>query len=55
MAGRTWDYMVDDPTTPTEEAHHFETHYDQHLWLRDNPNGNLEPFNPTVTCQHHKA
>ncbi|MDN3521876.1 hypothetical protein [Halomonas ramblicola] len=55
LAGRNWDYMVDDPTTPAEEAHHFEAHYDQHLWFRDNPNGNLEPFNPTVTCQHHKA
>ncbi|WP_204758336.1 hypothetical protein [Halomonas urmiana] len=55
LAGRSWDYMVDDPATPTEEAHHFEAHYDQHLWFRDNPNGNLEPFNPGVTCRHHKA
>ncbi len=30
-------------------------HYDQHPWFRDSPNGNLEPFNPTVTCRHHKA
>ncbi len=54
LAGRAWDYMVDDPTTLAEEAHHFEAHYDQHLWFRDNPNGNLEPFNPRVTCAHHQ-
>lgn len=54
LAGRAWDYMVDDPATPAEEAHHFEAHYDQHLWFRDNPNGNLEPFNPRVTCEHHR-
>ncbi|PXY00565.1 hypothetical protein CR157_05665 [Halomonas sp. LBP4] len=55
LAGRTWNYMVDDPTTPADEAHHFEAHYDQHLWFRDNPNGSLEPFNPTVTCRHHQV
>jgi len=55
LAGRSWEYMVDDPATPTEEAHHFEAHYDQHLWFRNNPLGNLEPFNPTVTCRYHKT
>ncbi len=53
LAGRAWDYMVNDPATPVDEAHGFEAHYDQHLWFRDNPNGNLEPFNPRVTCAHH--
>jgi hypothetical protein len=25
------------------------------LWvLRDNPNGAYSPFNPNVTCRHHK-
>ncbi|WP_280549568.1 MULTISPECIES: hypothetical protein [unclassified Halomonas] len=43
--------MVNDPDTPAEEAHHVEPHYDQHVWFRDNPSGNLEPFNPTVTCK----
>ncbi|PRY71973.1 hypothetical protein [Halomonas ventosae] len=55
LAGRSWDYMVDDPDTPAEEAHHFEPHYDQHVWFRDNPNGNLEPFNPAVTCNSWNA
>lgn len=55
LAGRPWDHMVDDPATPEEEAHHFEAHYDQHLWFRDNPSGNLEPFNPRVTCVHHRG
>jgi hypothetical protein len=55
LAGRRWDLMVDNPDTPGEEAHHFEPHYDQHVWFRDNLNGNLEPFNPPVTCKHHTA
>ncbi|MDW7745057.1 hypothetical protein [Halomonas sp.] len=55
LAGRSWDYMVDDPDTPTEEAHHFEPHYDQHVWFRDNANGNLEPFNPAVACNSWNA
>ncbi len=25
----------------------------QHVWLRENPTGNLMPFNPAVTCEHH--
>jgi hypothetical protein len=29
-------------------------HYDQHVWLwRDNPAGELEPFNANVTCPDH--
>ncbi|MEQ6917146.1 hypothetical protein [Halomonas aquatica] len=55
IAGRHWDYMVDDPNTPEEEAHHFAPHYDQHVWFRENLDGNLEPFNPSVTCKYHKA
>jgi len=55
FAGRTWDTMADDPATPGDEAHHFEPHYDQHVWtLRENPSGALMPFNPNVTCEHHK-
>jgi hypothetical protein len=31
-------------------------HYDQHVWLfRENPMGVLMPFNPMVTCDHHKG
>ena len=53
--GRQWDRMEDDPSTPTDEAHGFEPHYDQHIWLyRDNPRGLYEPFNPNVSCAHHR-
>jgi hypothetical protein len=53
--GRSWDHMSDDPNTPGDEAHGFEPHWDQHVWLfRDNPSGALEPFNTVVTCEHHK-
>jgi hypothetical protein len=55
FAGRNWDYMIDDPATPGDEAHGFEAHYDQHVWFRENPLGALEPFNPAVTCEHHVA
>jgi hypothetical protein len=53
LAGRTWDYMADDPATPGDEAHGFEPHWDQHVWFRPNPLGALNPFNPNVTCEHH--
>jgi hypothetical protein len=53
LLGRTWDYMADDPATPGDEAHGFEPHWDQHVWFRENPAGNLLPFNPAVTCEHH--
>jgi hypothetical protein len=53
--GREWDYMADDPNLPGDQAHGFEPHWDQHVWLyRDNPTGALEPFNPNVTCEHHR-
>ena len=53
--GQTWDHMVDDPATKEDEAHNFEPHYDLHVWLyRPNPAGMFKPFNPTVTCEHHK-
>ena len=33
----------------------FEPHYDRHVWIyRDNPNGVFAPFNPNVTCGHHR-
>ena len=53
--GVTWDKMVDDPATKTDEAHMFEPHYDRHVWIyRDNPNGVFAQFNPNATCKHHK-
>ena len=54
--GVVYDRMVDDPATSVDEAHHFEPHYDRHVWLyRDNPNGIFAQFNPNATCKHHKA
>ena len=54
--GVTYDSMEDDPATPTDEAHMFEPHFDRHVWLyRSNPNGIFAPFNPNVTCRHHKG
>ena len=53
--GRTWPLLKDDPSTKVDEAHGWEPHYEQHLWVfRDNPNGRYSPFNPLVTCKNHK-
>ncbi|HWT13541.1 MAG TPA: hypothetical protein VN231_12355 [Allosphingosinicella sp.] len=49
--GRPYEHMADDPATPIDEAHHFEPHFDRHVWVfRDNPNGVFAPFNPNVRC-----
>ena len=55
--GVAWDDMVDDPATKdVDEAHHFEPHYDRHVWLfRDNPSGMFAQFNPAVSCAAHKS
>jgi hypothetical protein len=54
--GVPYDTMTDDPTTETDEAHMFEPHFDRHVWIyRDNPNGVFAPFNPAVTCTHHRG
>ena len=54
--GVPYDSMIDDPTTATDEAHMFEPHFDRHVWLyRENPNGMFAPFNPNVTCRHHRG
>jgi hypothetical protein len=54
--GVPYDTMADDPATKIDEAHMFEPHYDRHVWLyRDNPRGVFAPFNPNVTCRHHKV
>ena len=53
-----YDYftMIDNPRTRADEAHMFEPHYDLHVWLyRENPNGLFNPFNPNVSCEHHKG
>ena len=54
--GVTYDTMEDDPATAVDEAHMFEPHYDRHVWIyRTNPNGIFAPFNPNVTCEHHRG
>ena len=54
--GRPYDSMEDDPATALDEAHNFMPHFDRHVWLyRENPRGVFEPFNPTVSCEHHGA
>lgn len=53
--GKPYEHMADDPATPLDEAHNFTPHYDRHVWVhRENPNGVFTPFNPAVTCAHHK-
>lgn len=53
--GVEYDSMSDDPKTVIDEAHHFEPHYDRHVWLyRPNASGMFAQFNPTVTCQFHE-
>jgi hypothetical protein len=52
--GREFDLMADDPLTAVDEAHHFEPHYDLHVWLyRENPRGMFAQFNPNATCRYH--
>ena len=54
--GVPYDTMSDDPSTPIDEAHMFEPHYDRHVWLyRDNPAGMFAQFNTNVTCSQHKT
>lgn len=51
--GVHYNLMTDDPTTPVDEAHAFEPHFDLHFWLyRDNPNGMFAQYNPNVSCEH---
>ena len=54
--GVPYDSMADDPTTPIDEAHMFEPHFDRHVWIyRDNPNGVFAPLNPAVSCANHQT
>jgi hypothetical protein len=54
--GAPYDTMIDDPATEADEAHMFAPHFDRHVWIyRDNPNGVFTPFNPAVTCEHHRG
>jgi hypothetical protein len=54
--GIPYEHMADDPATKTDEGHMFEPHFDKHVWLyKANPKGVFAPFNPAVTCEHHKG
>ncbi len=54
--GVAYNYMADDPATHADDAHQFAPHWDRHVWIyRDNPNGVFAPFNPKVSCAHHKG
>jgi hypothetical protein len=54
--GVPYDTMIDDPATQADEAHMFAPHFDRHVWIyRENPNGVFAPFNPAVTCAHHRG
>lgn len=54
--GVAFNRMVDDPATEADEAHHFEPHYDLHVWVyRENPAGMFSQFNSAATCKHHKG
>jgi hypothetical protein len=57
FAGRSYDTMADDAGTEADEAHHFEPHHDQHVYFAKsaNPRDQLNPFNPSVTCEHFKG
>lgn len=49
--GRLYNYMVDNPNTPHDEAHGFMPHYDLHVWLFDhNPGGLYTQWNPSLSC-----
>ncbi|MEO7240013.1 MAG: hypothetical protein ABIW16_01310 [Sphingomicrobium sp.] len=54
--GRAWPLLKDDAATTVDEAHGWEPHYEQHLWVfRKNPNGAYAPFNPSVTCRYNPS
>jgi hypothetical protein len=54
--GVPYDSMSDDPTTPIDEAHMFEPHFDRHVWIyRENPNGVFTPLNPAVSCANQRV
>jgi hypothetical protein len=54
--GVPYDIMADNPATDLDEAHMSEPHFDRHVWIyRANPNGVFAPFNPAVTCEHHRG
>ncbi len=57
FAGRIWSTVADNSRTVHDEAHRFEPHHDQHVYFKRNtdPNNQLNPFSPSVSCKHHKG
>lgn len=57
FAGRSYDVMADNAGTEHDEAHNFEPHMDQHIYFAKsaNPRDQLNPFHPSVTCEHFKG
>ena len=57
FAGRSYDIMADNAGTEQDETHHFEPHMDQHIYFAKsaNPGDQLNPFHPSVTCEHFKG
>ncbi len=57
FAGRSYDIMADNAGTEIDEAHNFEPHLDQHVYFAKsaNPKDQLNPFNPSVTCEYFKG
>lgn len=54
--GVRYNFMADDPATAADDAHQFAPHWDRHVWIyRENPNGVFAPFNPKVSCAHHRG
>jgi hypothetical protein len=54
--GNEYYQVIDNPLTPTDEAHGFAPHYELHIWLyRENPAGMFMPFNVRAHCpgEHH--
>jgi hypothetical protein len=53
-AGRIWDTMADNASTPQDESHGFEPHHDQHMYFRTmaSQKNQLAPFTPRVTCKY---
>lgn len=56
VRGQNWFTMADNSGTPVDEAHGFEPHHDQHVYFRkmENPEDQLKPFSPLVTCAYDK-
>ena len=53
--GHPYVLLTDKPDTKVDEAHGWEPHYELHVWLDENPNGQFSEFSPRVTCKYNKA